>query len=303
MTIGQTDWRFLFCVANIVIFFDFLNRFTKIPAFILNFATYFSFRMNNKYSIFKRVPWVFFDLDDTLWNFSANSTFALHKLYEISPILRKLFKNTDEFIDIYHKHNSLLWLLYSRGEVSTNQLKTERWRRTLATRQFEVLTAVCEELDRNYLKILAECQIEVQGAKQLLINLSKKALISILSNGFSSTQYRKLRYSGLGNFINRTIVSEEIGINKPDVRIFNYAIEETGATAPYLMVGDNVETDIVGAMRAGWHAIWINHNNQSFPLTIEDMKIMGIDDKLLLGTVKNLEMAEPLIENFLINHA
>lgn len=253
---------------------------------------------------FKRIPWIFFDLDDTIWNFSENSTTALNQLYEISPILRKLFKDIHEFIEIYHQHNARMWELYANGEVSTAELKTERWRRTLATRQFEVLTAVCEELDRNYLDILARCKASIKGAQELLANLQKKALIGVISNGFFNTQYKKLNNSGLNRYITRMIVSQEIEVNKPDKRIFEYAVAETGASGPWLYVGDHPATDIMGALRAGWHAIWVNKADHKFKIDGGRLEEEGINPELFLGVAGSLEEARPLIEKFLsVNHA
>lgn len=244
------------------------------------------------------MTWIFFDLDDTIWNFSANSHVSLHKLYDISPILRKLFKSVDEFIDIYHANNSLMWDLYSRGEVTTAQLKLERWRRTLATRQFEVLTAVCEELERNYLDILAEGKEMFPGVIEMMEVLSKKYLLGVISNGFTKTQYKKLQNSGLWKYITRTVVSEEIGINKPDKRLFDYAVEETGATAPLLMVGDHPLTDVLGAMKAGWHAIWFNPSGMPFPLCDEDLRRQGVDPCLLVATVSDMASLQEAILAF-----
>ena len=242
--------------------------------------------------------WIFFDLDDTLWNFSANSALALRKLYEISPILRKLFKDREEFIDIYHRNNQLMWDYFAQGKVTTNELKVERWRSTLATRQFEVLTAVCEELDRNYLDILAQGREMIDGVELFLDNVTKHSLVAILSNGFSKTQYKKLSHSGLAKYVTRTIVSEEIGINKPNPKLFEYAIQETGATPPFLMVGDNAETDILGAMKAGWKAIWYNPKEKTFPLSPDELKNQGIDPSLLIASVKNMKELDNAIQNF-----
>ena len=272
--------KFPFCRfgdANIVIFFDLLKN-----------SLYFAAQRQPKDSDmnqtkWKPVPWIFFDLDDTIWNFSVNSEKALHKLYEISPILRKLFKDINEFIDIYHTHNYRLWDLYSRGLVTTRELKVERWRRTLATRQFEVLTAVCEELERNYLDILAEEREMIPGVTGMLQQLTKKCLIGVLSNGFSTTQYKKLNNSGLWRYVTRTIVSEEIGINKPDRRIFEYAIAETGAIMPCLMVGDHAETDVLGALKAGWKAIWFNPKGKPLPFSEDDLKELHINPDYFLG--------------------
>lgn len=251
-----------------------------------------------KDSAWKPVNWIFFDLDDTLWNFRDNSEKSLIKLYQISPILRKLFKDSETFIEIYHQNNFLMWELYSQGKISTKELKVERWRRTLATRQFEVLTAVCEELDRNYLDILALGKEMIPGVSNMLERLSEKFMIGILSNGFSDTQYKKLYHSGLEKFITRTIVSEELGVNKPDKRIFEYAVAETGATEPLLMVGDHPITDVLGAMQAGWNAIWYNPKGLPFPLSQEEMKNQGINPSLLIGIVNDISSLEKTINQF-----
>lgn len=243
----------------------------------------------------RSIPWIFFDLDDTLWNFSDNSKISLHLLYQVSPILRKLFKSLDEFVEIYHANNSLMWDLYSKGEVTTKQLKVERWRRTLATRQFEVLTAVCEELDHNYLDILAKQQEKIEGIENLLAKLMRHYIIAVISNGFSKTQYQKLHYSGLDRYITRTIVSEEIGINKPNPKIFEYAIAETGVSEPFLMVGDNPDTDVVGALKAGWHAIWFNRKDEDFPYSSSDLVKMGINPDRFVGTAHNAQELEAAI--------
>ena len=249
-------------------------------------------------NLWKPISWIFFDLDDTLWNFTVNSSSSLKVLYEISPILKKLFKSEEEFTEIYHINNSLMWDYYSKGKVTTKELKVERWRRTLATRQFEVLTAICEELDRNYLEILAKGKAKFLGVEEMLQRLTKKYLIAVISNGFQKTQYQKLHYSGLEKYVARTIVSEEIEINKPNAKIFEYAISETGASKPYLMVGDNGETDIYGAMKAGWHAIWYNPSKKPFPLSKEEIITQGVDPNLLVAEVKDMVELEKEINRF-----
>lgn len=245
------------------------------------------------------VPWIFFDLDDTIWNFTENSTDSLIKLYHISPILKKLFPSIEEFIDIFHHHNAILWDLYAKGDVSTKELKIERWRRTLSTRQFEVLTAVCEELETNYLDILAQGDKMIPGVEDMLRNLSAHYMLAVLSNGFQKTQYKKLKYSGLERFITRTIVSDEIGINKPDRRLFEYAVMETGAVDPVIMVGDNPETDILGALKAGWYAIWYNPKGKECPFSEKQLEEMGIPKERFIATIKSIPELEKTLQNFL----
>ena len=255
---------------------------------------------------FIRPLWIFFDLDDTVWDFKNNSMTSLRKLYEISPILKKYFKTFDELDVEYHIHNSYLWGALSRGEISGKDLKAERWRRTLQSKTFEVLTAVCEELDETYLNILATLPGVPPHTLSVMQRLSKDHLIGILSNGFPATQYKKMRSSGLDKYVTRLVVSEEIGKAKPDRALFEYAVAETGARYPHIMVGDNLEADVLGAINAGWFAIWFkpdnamkNDTDKELPSDREIKMIIcekGGNPDLFLGRVRNLLEAEEIIQ-------
>ena len=55
------------------------------------------------------------------------------------------------------------------------------------------------------------------------------------------------------------IISEQTGYKKPDVNIFIYAMDKTGATAEEsLMIGDGLEIDILGAQNANWDTVFFN---------------------------------------------
>ena len=247
----------------------------------------------------KDIHWIFFDLDDTLWNFSYNSHLSLKFMYENFPIISEIFNLEERFIEEYHKNNAALWEAFSRNEVTSEQLRVERWRSTLfpKVRDNEVIK-ICEELDFNYLNRLAQFPNLLEGAKEMLDDLTKSFLISIISNGFLKTQYSKITYSGLWRYITRLIVSEEIGQNKPHPDIYRYAVEETGAKGPLLMIGDNLYADVLGAMKSGWNAIWFNPERKIFPYSSDDLKDMEINPELLIGITVNIEETHKLILRF-----
>ncbi|MDE7408791.1 MAG: YjjG family noncanonical pyrimidine nucleotidase [Muribaculaceae bacterium] len=225
--------------------------------------------------------WIFFDLDDTLFDFTASSFISLCRLWDESPTIRARFDNPDSFIEEYHIHNKLMWQLHESGQITADFLKPERFRLTVfPDLHDDVSLKESRRLNDRYLWILGECDNPVEGARELLDRLSGKHLIGVLTNGFTEVQYRKLRATGLDRYIQRMVISDEIGIQKPDPRIFRYAEQETGATPETtIMIGDNPDNDIRGAINAGWHAIYLDRKNKPF----------ASDSTLYLGRLNSLQ--------------
>ncbi|MDE5793712.1 MAG: YjjG family noncanonical pyrimidine nucleotidase [Muribaculaceae bacterium] len=219
--------------------------------------------------------WIFFDLDDTLFDFSRASLISLQRLWQEMPEINSRFANSEAFIDEYHIHNKRMWDLHESGKISADFLKSERFRLTVFPDQNdESSNNASRRLNDRYLWLLGECNTPVEGAHELLKVLSKKYLIGVLTNGFTEVQYRKLKTTGLDRYVQRMIISDEIGIQKPDTRIFRYAEQETGATAETsVMIGDNPSNDISGALKAGWRAIYFD--TKSKPFESESKQYLG----------------------------
>ena len=245
---------------------------------------------------FSRPRWLFFDLDDTLWDFNKNSEESLRHVFSAFTEINTAFPSFEAFADAYHLHNAALWQAFAEGSVSSARLKSERWRRTLFPGSDPAEPPeICMTIDTEYLRFLAEQPYLIKGAEGMLRRLSKSHMIAVLSNGFIDTQYRKLRFSGLWRFVTRTVVSDEACFQKPDPRLYDYAVKATGATGTPIMIGDNPSTDILGALRAGWNAIWYNPSRKPLPWTEEELREEGIDPSLFLGTVSTMAEVERLV--------
>ncbi len=240
--------------------------------------------------------WLFFDLDDTLWDFAGNSLRSLRWLYSEFREISSSFNSEEDFIAAYHVHNSALWSQHHQGTITSSFLRPERWRLTLLQAGMKPDADLCRKLDSAYLSKLCSLPATLEGAAGILNNLSKEYLIGIISNGFTDTQYSKLQVSGLDRYITRMVISDEIGIQKPDPRIFRYAETETGTKPSPIFIGDNVETDILGALRAGWRAIWMNPGEKPFPWSLSELRANGINPRLWLGSVAKLESILPLLD-------
>ena len=179
-------------------------------------------------------PWVWFDLDDTIWNFTDNSLEALAQLYEAEH-LNRWWADVDSWRDNYHHHNTMLWALYTPGKIDRDTLRRERFRRPLLDAGVDATTAdaIAEHLDSEYLRRLALLPNVIEGAHATLKALRAAGChIGILSNGFKDTQQQKLQSSGLDALVDLVVLSDDIDVNKPDRRIYDYARQRAAALYP-----------------------------------------------------------------------
>lgn len=216
--------------------------------------------------MFKDVEHIFFDLDKTLWDFETNSTLALKELFIKYDLASKGISSFEEMHFIYKKINEKLWADYSKNLISKEDLRTERFNKT-----FEYFGLYNSELSfligLDYVKISPRKNNLYPGTIDTLEYLSKKYQLHIITNGFEEVQYIKLESSGIIHFFKQIITSEKAGAKKPDKAIFNFALHSANASPENsLMIGDDVEIDIQGALNAQMRAIHFNpdaDNNSS----------------------------------------
>lgn len=109
------------------------------------------------------------------------------------------------------------------------------------------------------------------GAVSLLNALQGKVKMGIITNGFTSLQQTRLERTGLRDHFDLLIISEEVGVAKPDARIFDYALAKAGnpPRSRVLMVGDTAESDIRGGVNAGLATCWLNAHQRELPADLE----------------------------------
>lgn len=211
------------------------------------------------------IDWVWVDLDDTIWDFKTNSWEALAYVYEYAK-LEEAFGDVDTWRAIYQDNNHRLWLLYNAGKITKEYLMMERFRKVLVDAGYDndIAVKMSLELSDVYLDKLASLKTLIPGARELLDWLKMQGYkIGVISNGFYEVQHRKMVSADIVNYFDAVVLSDDIGVNKPDRRIFDHALRKTQAKATRtLIIGDNPDTDIIGAIGAGWHAIYFNRNGE-----------------------------------------
>jgi putative hydrolase of the HAD superfamily len=198
----------------------------------------------------RRYRHLFFDLDHTLWDFRTNSRDVLRELHaELGLAGRGM--DQDGFIVVYEQVNAELWVQYDGGVIPREQLRTLRFRRALD--HFGVRDArLVRRLDRAYMERCPDRSVLTPGALELLQALRPHYRMHIVTNGFFETQARKLAASGIRHFFDVVLSSEQASASKPSKQIFRHALRSARAKAwESLMIGDNAQTDILGARAIG----------------------------------------------------
>lgn len=166
--------------------------------------------------------------------------------------------NFDDFISIYEELNHQLWHLYSLNQITKAELRYQRFYKSFLHFKYDNLKLAHIWAD-DYLKISPYKTHLIDGAIDILLYLKNKYHLHIITNGFKEVQHIKLDYSNLKSFFNHIIISEEHGFNKPDAQIFNLAEQLSNANSnECVMIGDNYDTDIIGALNANWKAIYLS---------------------------------------------
>ena len=193
---------------------------------------------------------IFFDLDRTLWDFDENLRITFLELFD-KYRLSSFFKDNDHFLQVFKKHNNRLWAAYQRNDIKKEVLRSKRFILTLEDVGLKDI-ALANQIGHEYLE---KCPVKtsvVSHTYDVLGYLEKKYTLHVLTNGFRETQVKKIFNCNLGKYFSTIITSDEIGYQKPHAAIFNYALKKAGADKETsVMVGDNYDTDIYGAMQAG----------------------------------------------------
>jgi YjjG family noncanonical pyrimidine nucleotidase len=199
----------------------------------------------------KPLKWVFFDLDNTLWDFDGNAYAALKELFHRHQLEYHTGYQEAQFIAIYQDVNAAYWRRYEKGEVSKDVLRTARFTDTFALMGLPPALYPPKVWD-EYLDICPRMTVLIPGAKECLAFMKDHAQIGILTNGFELTQKIKLAESGLDQWIDYVQSSEAFGSAKPSKVFFDAALEFAKISPDECVyIGDNWQTDVEGGMNAG----------------------------------------------------
>ena len=201
---------------------------------------------------------IFFDLDHTIWDFDRNAEETLNELYHTYDLCSLGLNSCADFITTYTENNHQLWADYHLGKITKDFLRSERFSKTFIQLGIQP-DRVPHQFENDYVSISPTKTNLFEAAEEVLSYLQQKYTLHIISNGFKETTLTKMDLSNLNPYFEHVIISEDVGVNKPNPLIFEYALDKAQARkAESIMIGDSQEADIYGAMKFGMDTIFFN---------------------------------------------
>ena len=224
----------------------------------------------------KQYKAVLIDWDDTIGDFIEAAKLALQEMYD-KYHLSDYFASHEEFVSLYKPHNIELWDKYGKDLVTKAFLRIDRFlwpllhgskvgERQEATGERQELTTLAEQMSEDFLHLTTAHFSLLEGAEALVRYLAEKYPLTVVTNGFVEVQYEKFDKSGLRDCFAHIVLSEEVGCQKPNPRIYEEALRMNGISAEEaVMIGDSWNSDIQGAINAGIDQIWIRKSQDPLP--------------------------------------
>ena len=202
-----------------------------------------------------KYQWILFDADETLFHFDAFAglqlMFSRHNYHF----------DASQYSD-YQAINLPLWQQYQQGDISAKQLQVSRF-----TPWANKLNTSASALNSAFMQAMADICTPLPGATELIGALKGRVNMGIITNGFTELQQIRLERSGFADVFSPLVISEQVGVAKPHIDIFNHAFAQMGHPPKQhiLMVGDNPHADIQGGINAGIDTCWLNRHGAAAP--------------------------------------
>ncbi|MDB2606486.1 YjjG family noncanonical pyrimidine nucleotidase [Zobellia sp.] len=201
---------------------------------------------------------VFFDLDHTLWDFEKNSALSFEQIFKLNNIEVAL----PDFLEVYIPANFAFWKLYREEKITKEALRYQRLKSVFDDLKYTISDEVINKVALDYIEHLSSFNHLFPHTIEVLDYLKPKYKLHIITNGFQEIQSKKLKNSNIYGYFDQIIDSEMAGVKKPNPIIFNLALNRAKARPQTsLMIGDNLEADILGAQAAGYHVLHFNAHN------------------------------------------
>lgn len=196
---------------------------------------------------------ILFDLDDTILDFKMAERVALTKA------LNELGISVDDYIvSQYSKYNISQWKRLELGEITREQVKVNRFKLLFDELKLDLSP---ERATALYEDNLCIGHYFMDGAPEILEELSVNYNLYLVSNGAKRVQDSRLASAGISKYFKGVFISEVVGCEKPNREFFDYCFSQIQdfKREETIIIGDSLSSDIKGGINAGIKTVWFNH--------------------------------------------
>lgn len=211
-----------------------------------------------------RYDCLLFDADNTLFDFDLAQKQSLE-----NAVKGAIGFFDAQWLETYAQISNSYWDRFEAGTITVEQLKQRRFEDFTETLQLDVSS---DRLNQSYISNLSQCAMLVENCDHVITTLAKTGVkLVVVTNGLSIIQRPRLKAASFTPHFESIIISDEIGIAKPDPRIFQAAMDSVDAStkSKTLMVGDSLKSDIRGGIDFGIDTCWFNPNRNKNNLNFE----------------------------------
>ncbi len=196
--------------------------------------------------------WILFDADNTLLDFTG----ASQKAFAQASQLLEIPAQPDHF-QRYKQANHIVWAALEKGQIDTVTLRKKRFELYLKDIQVDRDPVLFNKL---YLDNLVRFSELLAGADSLLQHFHGRVKLGLITNGLKEVQRPRLDHTGITKYFDVIVVSDEIGLAKPDPAYFDHAFQLMNKPnkKDVLIVGDNLMSDIKGGVDYQTDTCWYN---------------------------------------------
>lgn len=208
----------------------------------------------------RMITTLLWDMDETLLNFAAAERAAINALFQEFGF----GECSDAMLERYSKINRSYWERLERKELTKPEILVGRFRDFFEAEGLD--STVAAEFNEKYQLSLGDTIVFRDDSYNIVKSLHGKVKQYIVSNGTIAAQTKKLRLSGFGDLMDGVFLSEDLGVEKPDILFFEKVFEKIHPEdKPQVMiVGDSLTSDIQGGNNAGIMTCWYNPEQKPY---------------------------------------
>ena len=217
------------------------------------------------------MKYILIDLDGTLLDFNKGEN------YSFIDTIKEFTSYTPNDSDClkFSEINEYYFNQYRIGNIDRPKFHELRF---LKIKEYLRLDFNVIEANSFYINKLKYASYLYDDVKDNLKYLSKKYDLYVASNGMGSVQRKRIEE--ISKYFKGCFISEEVGANKPDIEFFEYVFKELNDYEKdnYLIIGDRLDTDILGGMNAKIKTMFLNRDNLKISDIVPDYEIKSLDE-------------------------